>query len=171
MVSVDIHPMHAPRQTVLPAHPSGRAEPPRTGSVRTAVMALPAEPASVAAARLWATGVLTLWGLSADDRGTAALVISELAGNAVLYGHSEMTIRLAQHKDQLRMCVTDSGARSAQQLMVPRELDEHGRGLAIVQAMAESIEVTRELDGWRVGAVLRASTAGGPEATPAANVI
>jgi hypothetical protein len=55
--------------------------------------------------------------------------------------------------------------------MVPRELDEHGRGLAIVQAMAESIEVTRELDGWRVGAVLRASTAGGPEATPAANVI
>ncbi|MGW2939528.1 ATP-binding protein [Streptomyces sp. NPDC001156] len=134
-------------------------------------MALPAEPASVAAARLWATGVLTLWGLSADDRDTAALVISELAGNAVLYGHSEMTIRLAQHKDQLRMCVTDSGAPPAQQLMVPRELDEHGRGLAIVQAMAESIEVTRERDGWRVGAVLRASTTGDPEAKPTANVV
>ncbi|MET8809852.1 ATP-binding protein [Streptomyces sp. NPDC004546] len=160
MVSTDIHPAHTPGQTALAAHTSNQLGPPRTGSTRTAVVALPAEPASVAAARLWATGVLTLWGLSTDDRGTAELVISELAGNAVLYGHSEMAIRLAQHKDQLRMCVTDSGARSAQQLAVPQELDEHGRGLAIVQALAESIEVTREPGGWRVGAVLHVSTTG-----------
>ncbi|MGW1810840.1 ATP-binding protein [Streptomyces sp. NPDC002078] len=118
-------------------------------------MALPAEPTSVGLVRHWAVGVLTLWGLSADDRSTAALIISELAANAALYGHSEMTIRLAQRRDQLRMCLTDSGAWSAQQILSPRELAEHGRGLAIVQALADSTEVTREPGGWRVGAVLR----------------
>ncbi|MEU1415214.1 ATP-binding protein [Streptomyces sp. NPDC005731] len=135
--------------------------PPVSDPARAAVVALPAEPASVSVARHWTTDLLTRWGVSADALDTAALVISELAANTVRYGHAEMTIRLLQQEDWLYMCVTDSGAPlAAQRLVIPQELVEHGRGLAIVGALAETIEVTREPDGWRVGAVLRVTTAG-----------
>jgi anti-sigma regulatory factor (Ser/Thr protein kinase) len=133
-------------------------------------MALPAEPASVSVARRWTTSLLTLWGVSADDLDTAALVISELAANAVRYGHAEITIRLLQQTDRLYMCVTDSGTPlAADRLVIPQELAEHGRGLAIVEALSETIEVTRELEGWRVGAVLRVTTARTAAATSAAS--
>ncbi|MFD8034874.1 ATP-binding protein [Streptomyces sp. NPDC059717] len=120
------------------------------------MVALPAEPASVCIARRWATDLLTLWGVGADALDTATLVISELAANAVRYGHAEMTIRLLQQTDRLYMCVTDSGGPPASHpLVIPRELAEHGRGLAIIEALSETIEVTREPEGWRVGAVIR----------------
>jgi anti-sigma regulatory factor (Ser/Thr protein kinase) len=106
--------------------------------------------------------------LSADDLGTAAPVISELAANAVRYGHAEIRIRLLQQATWLYMCVTDSGAPlAAHRLVIPQELAERGRGLAIVEALAETIEVTREPEGWRVGAVLRVTTAGRPAKTAA----
>lgn len=129
-----------------------------SASLRTAVLALPAEATDVGVARHWATGVLTLWGLSEQDCSVAAMVIGELAANAALYGQSEMTVRLAQEHDLLRVCVTDSGARGGHSLR--REPGEHGRGLAIVRALADSMEVTREPGGWRVGAVLRVTMAG-----------
>ncbi|MGW5465485.1 ATP-binding protein [Streptomyces sp. NPDC003996] len=142
-----------------------------TGPARIAVVALPAEPASVSVARRWATDLLTQWGMSADDLDTATLIISELAANAVRYGHAEMSIRLLQQTNWLYMCVTDSGAPlAAHPLVIPQELTEHGRGLAIVEALAEAIEVTREPDGWRVGAVLHVTTAREPAAASAASV-
>ncbi|RZB13667.1 ATP-binding protein [Streptomyces sp. F001] len=150
----------APDQAVLVADAPGQVGLRLTGPDRAAVVALSAEPAAVGLARHWTTGLLGMWGLSADDRSTAALVISELATNAVRYGHSEMTIRLFQRADRLYMCVTDSGVPSvAHRRTVRKAFAEHGRGLAIVHALAESIEVSREPDGWRVGAVLRVTTA------------
>ncbi|MER5599538.1 ATP-binding protein [Streptomyces sp. NPDC002265] len=143
---------------------------PVTGPVRTAVVALPAEPASVSVARHWAAGLLTRWGVSADDLDAAQLVISELAANTVRYGHAEMTIRLLQQANRLHLCVTDSGAPvTAHRPVIPQEVAERGRGLAIVEALTETTEVTREPDGWRVGAVLRLATAGKP-APPCAAV-
>ncbi|MFB7333659.1 ATP-binding protein [Streptomyces adustus] len=141
-----------------------------TGPARTAVVALPAEPASVSVARHWATDLLTRWGVSADDLDAARLVISELAANTVRYGHAGMTIRLLQQANWLYLCVTDSGAPvAAHRPVIPQEVAERGRGLAIVEALAETIEVTREPDGWRVGAVLRLATAG-KQAAPSAAV-
>lgn len=171
MLSRPRHPRPAAHQTVLAVGAVARRTTlPVTGPARTAVVALPAEPASVGAARRWATGLLTLWGVSADDLDTATLVISELAANAARYGHTEMSIRLLQQSDWLYMCVTDSGAPlAAHRPAVPQELAEHGRGLAIVEALAETIEVTPEPDGWRVGAVLRMRPAGKPAATSAAS--
>jgi anti-sigma regulatory factor (Ser/Thr protein kinase) len=149
------------KQSALVTVTSGQVGLPVAVPARTAVVALPAEPAGVTLARHWTTGLLTLWGLTADDRSTAELVISELAANVVRYGHSEMTIRILQRRDRLHVCVTDSGASSAARAAtVPQESAEHGRGLAIVQALAESIEATREPEGWRVGAVLRVATGG-----------
>lgn len=171
MLSRPRHPSPAAHQTVLAVDAPRRTTLPVAGPAQTAVVALPAEPASVSVVRRWATGLLTLWGVSADDVGTAALVISELAANAVRYGHAEMSIRLLQQANWLYMCVTDSGAPlTAHRVVIPQELAEHGRGLAIVEALAEKTEVTREPEGWRVGAVLRATTAGRPAAKPAAGV-
>ncbi len=142
--------------------PGSQLGPLPPGSIRAVVITLPAEPASVGLARRWAVGVLAAWGLDAEDRGTAALVIGELAANAALYGHAEMTIRLAQRNDQLRVCVRDSGVPSTARHLGSREFAEHGRGLGIVRALADSAEVAREPGGWRVGAVLRVAAAENP---------
>ncbi|MFF3358250.1 ATP-binding protein [Streptomyces sp. NPDC002917] len=171
MVSRPRDPDPAAHQAVLTVDGTRRMTVPVPGPARTAVVALPAEPASVSVARHWSTGLLSLWGVSAGDLSTAALVISELAANAVRYGHAEMTVRLLQQTDRLYMCVTDSGAPLvAHRLVIPQELAEHGRGLAIVEALSEAIEVTREPEGWRVGAVLRVTTTGRPAARSAASV-
>lgn len=76
-------PSPARQQTVSAAGVPHQMTPPVTGPDRTPVVALPAEPAGVSVARHWATALLTLWGVSADDLGTAQLGISELAANAV----------------------------------------------------------------------------------------
>ncbi len=69
----------APVQTAAAADtPGSQLGPLPPGSIRAVVITLPAEPASVGLARRWAVGVLTAWGLDAQDRGTAALVIGEL---------------------------------------------------------------------------------------------
>ncbi|MFJ9760285.1 ATP-binding protein [Streptomyces sp. NPDC101149] len=171
MLSRPRQPSPAAHQAVLAVDATRRMTPPVTSPARTAVMALPAEPAGVSVARRWATALLTLWGVSADDLDTAALVISELAANTVRYGHAEMTIRLLQQAEWLYLCVTDSGAPlGAHRLVIPQELAEHGRGLAIVEALAETVEVTREPEGWRVGAVLRVTPTGQPTAQSAASV-
>ncbi|GAA3834431.1 ATP-binding protein [Streptomyces chiangmaiensis] len=171
MLSRPRYPHPAAHQTVLAVDAPRRMTPPVTGPAQTAVVALPAEPASVSVARHWTTDLLTRWGVSADDLDTALLVISELAANTVRYGHAEMTIRLLQQTGWLYLCVTDSGDPSAaHRLVIPQELAEHGRGLAIVEALVETIEVTREPEGWRVGAVLRLAVAGTPAAQSAADV-
>ncbi|MFE0517208.1 ATP-binding protein [Streptomyces sp. NPDC058964] len=165
------HPHPAAHQAVFAMDAPRRMTPPVTAPARTAVVALPAEPASVSLARRWATDLLTQWGVSADDLDTTALVIGELAANTVRYGHREMTIRLLQQEHWLYLCVTDSGAPLATpRLVIPQELAEHGRGLAIVEAQAETIEVTREPEGWRVGVVLPVTTAGNPVTQSAAGV-
>ncbi|MGV9351827.1 ATP-binding protein [Streptomyces spiralis] len=171
MLSRPRYPRPAAHQTVLALDAPRRTTPPVTGPARTAVVALPAEPASVSVARHWATDLLTQWGVSADDLDTAQLVISELAANTVRYGHAEMTIRLLQQTGWLYLCVRESGAPlTAHRLLIPQELAEHGRGLAIVEALAETIEVTRGPEGWRVGAVLRVTPAGKPAAQSATGV-
>lgn len=79
-----------------------------------------------------------------------------------------MTVRLLQRNNRLYICVTDSGAPlAAHRPVVPQELAEHGRGLAIAAALSEKIEVTRKPEGWRVGAVLRVTTARTTAATSA----
>ncbi|MFF3000108.1 ATP-binding protein [Streptomyces sp. NPDC057950] len=171
MLSLPRHPSLAAHQTALAVDTTPPTTPPVTGPARTAVVALPAEPVSVSIARRWTTDLLTVWGAGADDLDTAALIISELAANAVRYGHAEITVRLLQRTDRLYMCVTDSGAPlEPHRLVIPRELAEHGRGLAIVEALSETVEVTREPGGWRVGAVLHMTTVRTAAAKPAPGV-
>jgi anti-sigma regulatory factor (Ser/Thr protein kinase) len=125
------------------------------------VLALPADAACVSAARHWSIAVLTLWGLGREDCGTAALVVGELTANAVRYGHRDMSILLLLRPQRLYVCVADSGVVSQDHRpVIPQDPAEHGRGLALVEAVAEAAVAAREPEGWRVGAVLRVGTAG-----------
>ena len=83
---------------------------------------------------LWTT--FACWRVSGTQRDDAALVLSELVGNAVRYGHGE-TVRVALQRDgaTLHIAVDDGSAA----LPVPREVDwdaEGGRGLLIVEALS-----------------------------------
>ncbi|MEU3652439.1 ATP-binding protein [Streptomyces sp. NPDC032161] len=92
-------------------------------------------------ARLLAVEQLAAWGWPRDGERTdaAALVVAELAANAAVHGRLEgrgFRLGLAMLPNgRLRIEVTDPrGERDLS--AVPREADEGGRGLIIVEALA-----------------------------------
>ena len=107
-------------------------------------VSLPADARSVAAARR------LLW-TSFDGHQSAAvedatLMISELVTNAVRHTRDVLLVLVTLHHDTLRVDVTDNNPT------VPVALDpEHaatsGRGLAIVEALADRWGITPTADG------------------------
>lgn len=100
--------------------------------------AFPARPEEVRGARRWARTVAP-----AEVAEDAELIVSELVSNAVRYGATgagaTVTLRLAARRGRLRITVTNpTGPPSG----IPAgQLDEHGRGLMIVAAIAALVEV------------------------------
>jgi anti-sigma regulatory factor (Ser/Thr protein kinase) len=92
-------------------------------------------PAAVAAARHFVVDVLRSWGRR-DLAGDAALVISELATNAVTHGGSPFRARIHREQDTVRVSIEDVAPTwPERQEALPTDLD--GRGLAIVEAVAD----------------------------------
>jgi anti-sigma regulatory factor (Ser/Thr protein kinase) len=113
-----------------------------------ASVTLPSDPASVTAARRYVTRVLAEWGLpeDAETADTVRLIVSELATNAVRHTLSarilcgiglitEQCLRLEVH-DHDR---TDRALPRCE----PCPDDESGRGLLIVEEIADSWGVDR----------------------------
>jgi len=96
-------------------------------------------PESLAAARAAVRGALTRWGPTAvaDD---AMLMTSELVANACVHGAPPVTLRLALRESpaglKLTCEVTDAGSGMPAFPATPRD-EEHGRGLAVVAALAD----------------------------------
>ena len=65
-----------------------------------------------AAARHFVVATVNAWGVGdlADD---AALVVTELAANAIVHAHSAFTVILSAHHDRLRLSVHDAGPLAA----------------------------------------------------------
>jgi DcmR-like sensory protein len=111
---------------VVGLSPAGPAGP---GAVRT----YPFSRDAPAAARHFTVGMLRDWaaGDIADD---AALVVTELAANAIVHAHSAFTILLSAHGDLVRISVRDAspvpGAPSAALAPAPQH------GLGVVDALA-----------------------------------
>lgn len=91
---------------------------------------------------LSAEGFLSRWGVGEDERDSAAVIVDELASNAVQHGHAVMTLFPEPAADELLIALTDSGA------VVRHEhghadlaADEHGRGTGIVEFLALRTEV------------------------------
>ena len=129
-------------QRPRPASIAGRAvNPPRR-----AQFAATASPEQVPATRRWAESTLAYWGISAEQRDNAVLVVSELATNAALHGGSEMDVRLAYVREELHITVSDSG-RKAPLRSLDFDADECGRGLQIVSYLARSVRVLPRVGG------------------------
>jgi hypothetical protein len=93
---------------IVGTSPAADAEPPAAdaeapGAVRTFALSRDAP----AAARHFAVGALRGWAAQdlADD---AALVVTELAANAVVHAHSGFTVALSGRRDMLRISVRDA---------------------------------------------------------------
>jgi anti-sigma regulatory factor (Ser/Thr protein kinase) len=90
---------------------------------------------SACEARTFVADALTADGLDADP-DTVLLLTSELVTNAVEHGEGEeIAVRVRRHGDQVRVEVADRCP------LMPRQrqagvLDEHGRGIALVAALA-----------------------------------
>ncbi|MGW2276756.1 ATP-binding protein [Streptomyces sp. NPDC001770] len=87
-------------------------------------------------ARLRATEQLRSWGLPTD---TPALVVAELAANAVVHGYVEgrdFRLGLILSGDTLRIEVVDTRRDRLPRVRVSGPDSESGRGLALVEALS-----------------------------------
>jgi anti-sigma regulatory factor (Ser/Thr protein kinase) len=104
-------------------------------------MALHPEPESVSRARRWFRKFITPYNpaCSIDD---CVLMISELVTNAICYGASEdpWLVRVEWFREGtcLRVEVHNPGFPASVRLRHPDEDDAHGRGLLLVDAIADS---------------------------------
>jgi anti-sigma regulatory factor (Ser/Thr protein kinase) len=112
-------------------------------------------------ARRWLAGLCTSWSCEAVA-GDAALLVSELATNAVLHASSPIAVRAAYVPPTLTVSVTDALPGD---VVHPLPEDgtkggaEHGRGLFIVRALADEWGVAHEEDGKSVWFRLRTDAA------------
>ena len=94
---------------------------------------------------------LTRHGVAGDVVDNAALLASELVGNAVRYAHplpgDVLTVRWEMHAGLLMLRVTDGGGRHAPHMQEAGPQDTRGRGLAIVDALATRWGFERGRDG------------------------
>lgn len=113
-----------------------------------------ADDKSPARARSFVRSVLDTWGMPADLTGDAAVIVSELATNAVLHTRSRcMVIVVAWTPGRVSISVTDQGPPPRQMLHPRADLDgTTGRGLALVAGLASRWGHHRTRTGMRVWA-------------------
>jgi anti-sigma regulatory factor (Ser/Thr protein kinase) len=106
------------------------------------------------------TTALSSAGISDDERDVVALLVSELVTNAIRHGRPPLTVR-AEHIDG---AVTVGVEDASSTLPVPAEDTSWdasgGRGLHLVEALADCWGVTRNRNGKRVWFRLQVSSAG-----------
>lgn len=112
----------------------------------TDALVLPSEPRSVPLVRRYAVDACAAYGW-ADSADTVALLVSEMATNAVLHSYgTHLRVRVLDLGLRLRVEVFDGSPT----LPVPRGArpqDENGRGLALVQALAVAWGADAQPDG------------------------
>lgn len=101
-----------------------------------AQVTLPAEPASVAAARRFVRDALQQLDAAAAVDDAQALV-SELATNAVIHARTAFTVEVGQDGDRLRVCVHD-GSPARPRVRRYDSDSTTGRGLRLVETLASS---------------------------------
>ena len=94
----------------------------------------PNDPTSVTAARRYALEVLV--GISPAIADAVAVMVSELAANAVRHATSDFTVGVDRSPTAIRVEVSDSGP-GRPTVRAPQPSEPSGRGLQIVEALAE----------------------------------
>lgn len=124
----------------------------------------PARRGCVRSARDFTTETLRTWGLS-DSVDDVRLCVSELASNAIAHGTRrghDFLVRLCAEDDFVRLEVHDSRDGTEDRTPTvchPADLDARGRGLLLVEAVADAWGVERREP---YGKVVWARFKGGP---------
>jgi anti-sigma regulatory factor (Ser/Thr protein kinase) len=93
----------------------------------------PHEPASVPAARRFATSALR--GVSADTLEAIELMVSELATNCIRHTDSGFELTITRTAGDIRIEATD-GAGGRPEMRSPKPTDPSGRGLKIIDMLS-----------------------------------
>jgi anti-sigma regulatory factor (Ser/Thr protein kinase) len=109
---------------------------------------LPADPASASEARRFVRRVLESWDAEALE-DPALLLTSELVTNALLYARTPMKLRLRRRPGLVRVEVADEGAGAPVRRRYNSDAST-GRGLALVEALADDWGVEPDNGGKRV---------------------
>ncbi|MFV2018342.1 ATP-binding protein [Micromonospora sp. LOL_023] len=119
----------------------------------------PATGTAAAALRTELTAFLRRHAQDLEDVGDAALVVSELVGNAVQHAGGPVWVSLDWTHPQPMLTVHDLGPSfDLEHLALPTTANERGRGLWLVSQLAKDLDVvTKRGDGKRVQAVLAVS--------------
>lgn len=127
-----------------------------------AVKTFPRTPGAVADVRRWLGKILTAWSLDDEVVYTAQLLASELVTNTVIHvteTSEPTTVSAVLWRDMIRITVTDPGTdRCTPTACHADPDDEHGRGLAIIDALADDYGTDHDSAGKRCWFIL---TAGG----------
>ncbi|MEV6808698.1 ATP-binding protein [Streptomyces sp. NPDC017248] len=102
---------------------------------------MPPVAGAVSAVRRRVAALLADWSVSPELVEDSLLVVSELVTNAIVHARPPAELRVSwvygDHAPTLRVEVTDAGPDfAAGQSLVGVDPDEHGRGEAIVRALA-----------------------------------
>lgn len=119
-------------------------QPPVTA--RTFTQRLSATPRGARLARHLALDQLREWGLPYDAPASeaVAVIVAELAANAVTHGRvpgRDFGLRLSLVTGSVRIEVTDTRDEPLPAVRPPGPLDEDGRGLLLVETLADRWEV------------------------------
>lgn len=112
---------------------------------RAEAITVPSVPSSVASVRRYTVGVCRSAGLEALE-DVAALLVSEVATNALVHGSGDVRVQAVATSVLLRVEVSDDdpGLPAPRQA---RDLDEGGRGLALLDALAQRWGTDARPDG------------------------
>ncbi|MEU8202639.1 ATP-binding protein [Streptosporangium sp. NPDC049046] len=97
---------------------------------------IPRDPATVAEARRMTRDVFTRWDLPPEFVDDAVLVVGELVANATVYGEEPIRLSLWSTAQGVCVRVTDHGSERPRKLSLGEDAS-HGRGLAIVEVLAD----------------------------------
>ena len=103
---------------------------------RAASLQLPAEPTAPARLRRWLASQLRGWQVTEEVSDAAVLCASELATNALL--HAGTPARVDIGPERLLVAVSDHGTRGSVTLTQTEALSSRGRGLGMVEALADA---------------------------------
>lgn len=116
-----------------------------SGAVAEAATALDGEPTSVGRARRFVGDALSGWGQD-DMDGVVGLLVTELVANAVRHAGSDVEVAVHLQHGSLRVEVHDAG-EGVPRVVAAGPGDEHGRGVALVEALARAWGVEPTADG------------------------
>ncbi|GAB3656359.1 hypothetical protein GCM10027589_15950 [Actinocorallia lasiicapitis] len=131
------------------------------------IVYLPHAPASVSVARRHLSKELLAWGVSDEVTDDAVVILSELLSNAMrharpLEGESaQVRVSWTRVGDTVEVAVTDGGAVTEPRKGQPALSSLGGRGLGIVETLAQAWGVRRDDHGSTVWALLHAPVGAG----------